>query len=86
MPQRTCVVCRTSREIVTLLSFLVIREGIIFDPGRKIQGRRNYVCPDPVCLVGLDKWKKAQMKRRFGIRSNPVFSSLEQLATQGGGQ
>lgn len=86
VPQRTCVVCRSSREIGALLSFIVIDEGIIFDPARRIQQRRNYVCPDPRCLTGLDKWKKLYMKRRFGIQSAPVFSGLASQNPQGGGQ
>lgn len=86
LPQRTCVACRTRKEIGALLSFIVIPEGIIFDPARRIQRRRHYVCPEPRCLEGLDKWRKLYMKRRFGIRSTPVFSGLAVRISQGGGQ
>ena len=73
-PQRSCVVCRAKREAGELLSFFVLPQGIVFDPRRKVQRRRSYVCPDPLCLKGLDKWKRNHMKRRFALVSRAIFS------------
>lgn len=78
VPQRTCVVCRARKEAGELLSFFVLPQGLVFDPRRRIQRRRNYVCPDPECLVGLDKWKLKYMKRKFGLRGAASFSQAGQ--------
>jgi predicted RNA-binding protein YlxR (DUF448 family) len=56
-----------------LISFVVIREGIIMDPDRRLQKRKYYVCPSPACLIGLDKWKQRHMKRHFGIGVQDVI-------------
>lgn len=77
-PQRTCVVCKTTREMNSLWSFILLPEGLIFDPRRVIQMRKMYVCSAAVCLEGLDKWKKAYLKKRFGINSGAaVFTQKE---------
>ncbi len=82
-PQRTCVVCRKSRDISELISFIVIPEGLIFDPARRIQRRKHYVCPDPACLRGLDKWKRLYLKRNFGFKTGaPVFATAGTPAAQ----
>lgn len=73
-PQRTCVVCRTPKAVGELISFFVLPQGIVFDPQRRVQRRRNYVCQAPDCLRGLDKWKRNHMKRRFAQASKPIFS------------
>lgn len=76
-PQRTCVVCKARKDLADLLSFFILPEGIVFDPARKVQRRRNYVCPQPECLAGLDKWKKQYTKRHYNIASNSgIFSGL----------
>jgi predicted RNA-binding protein YlxR (DUF448 family) len=75
VPQRTCVVCRAKREAGELLSFFVLPQGIVFDPRRRVQRRQNYVCPQPDCLKGLDKWKRNHLKRRFNLRSEAMFNS-----------
>ncbi len=74
LPQRTCVVCRSRKEVGDLLSFFVLPQGIVFDPRRRIQRRKNYVCPDALCLQGLDKWKRNHMKRRFAQSSKAIFT------------
>ncbi len=77
VPQRTCVVCKARKDLADLLSFFVLPEGIVFDPARKVQRRRNYVCPQPECLAGLDKWKKQYFKRHYNITGgSAVFSGL----------
>ncbi|MFO8144143.1 MAG: DUF448 domain-containing protein [Candidatus Syntrophosphaera sp.] len=79
------MVCKTRRDIGRLISFVIIPEGIIFDPARKIQQRKNYVCPDPACLQGLNRWKRQYLKRNFGITHGaPLFA--EENAPKAGEQ
>lgn len=76
-PQRTCVVCKSRKDLSSLLSFVLLPQGIVFDPGRKLQLRKSYLCPSQECLAGLDKWEKQQLKRRFAITGHqPLFSAL----------
>lgn len=65
IPHRLCVVCKKSIDHNRLLSFFIIREGVVFDMTRQLPGRRNYLCPNPECLDGFDKWKKRYHKRSF---------------------
>lgn len=66
-PQRTCVVCKQRRTLDQLMGFVLLPEGVVFDLTRKLQARKSYLCPEPECLRGFDKWEKAQLKRKFGI-------------------
>ena len=85
VPQRTCVVCGTSKDLGALLSVVVWPEGVVFDPGRKLQQRRNYVCQRTECLVGLDKWLTRYRKRRFatGGGSVKLFSAVQPEVSEG---
>ncbi|OQC11146.1 MAG: hypothetical protein BWX75_00133 [Candidatus Cloacimonetes bacterium ADurb.Bin088] len=75
-PQRTCVVCRSRKEQDSLLSFILLSQGIVFDLRRRLQKRKYYVCHSRQCLIGLDKWERQQLKRRFAISNHkPVFSA-----------
>lgn len=75
VPQRTCVACRQKKELGQLLSFFILREGIVFDPGRQVQCRRYYVCRDTACLLALDKWRRQYLKRHFAVnRAATLFS------------
>jgi predicted RNA-binding protein YlxR (DUF448 family) len=65
-PQRTCVVCRSRKDSSELLNFVLLPEGVVFDPGRKLQRRNHYLCPEPKCIDGLIKWKGRYRKRRGG--------------------
>lgn len=77
-PQRTCVVCRAKKEAENLLSFFILAEGIVFDPQRSVQRRRTYVCPESDCLIGLDKWRRQYLKRRF--RQSSAEAIFKQVA------
>ncbi|NLW18160.1 MAG: DUF448 domain-containing protein [Candidatus Cloacimonetes bacterium] len=78
-PQRTCVVCRSQKDLKDLLAFFLLPEGLVFDPQRRVQRRRQYVCPDELCLRGLDKWRRSQMKRKFRLSSiSAIFPRPEQ--------
>ncbi len=66
-PRRTCVVCRSQKDLRELLAFFLLAEGLVFDPQRRVQRRRQYVCPQENCLRGLDKWRRSKMKRKFGL-------------------
>lgn len=68
-PQRTCVVCRSKKDLKALLAFFLLPEGLVFDPKRRVQRRRQYVCPHEACLRGLNKWRRSQMKRQFGLNT-----------------
>ncbi|HOC94772.1 MAG TPA: YlxR family protein [Candidatus Cloacimonadota bacterium] len=75
-PQRTCVVCRSRKEQDSLLSFILLPQGIVFDLRRRLQKRKYYLCRSRQCLMGLDKWERQQLKRRFAITNHkPVFSA-----------
>ncbi len=85
-PQRTCVVCKTRKDLSGLLSFVLCPQGLVFDPRRRIAQRRNYVCPERPCLEGLDKWKRSRMKKKFGIAGEPVFTRAGKTLQQREGQ
>lgn len=49
VPQRTCVVCRTTAEKRTLTRLVRTPEGVVIDPTGKLNGRGAYLCDDPDC-------------------------------------
>lgn len=54
VPQRTCVVCRTTAAKRTLYRLVRLPEGgLELDPTGKRNGRGAYLCDDPAC------WQKA---------------------------
>lgn len=83
-PQRTCVVCRSRKEQDSLLSFILLPQGIVFDLRRRLQKRKYYLCQSRQCLMGLDKWERRQLKRRFAINNHKsVFSAAVAAAGAG---
>ena len=84
-PQRTCVACKTRKGLEELWSFFILPEGIVFDPERKVQRRKFYVCQQQDCLVGLDKWRRQFAKRNVGLRgTKALFSDLAKEAGEQG--
>ena len=61
-PQRTCLVCRESKDKRLLLRVVRTPEGqIIVDPTGKANGRGAYLCRQSQCLdKGLTKERLAQ--------------------------
>lgn len=50
VPQRTCVVCRTTADKRSLTRLVRIPdEGVHIDPTGKRSGRGAYLCDDPSC-------------------------------------
>jgi len=60
---RTCVVCKKKVDQKGLLNFYIMNGGIVFDFKRILQIRKYYLCPNPECYAGLDKWRKRYQKR-----------------------
>ncbi len=61
MPQRTCVICRTTTAKRALVRLVRPAEGgARIDPTGKQAGRGAYLCVDPVC------WRAAGLRQRLG--------------------
>lgn len=51
VPQRSCVVCRTTMAKRSLIRVVRTPEGmIVVDPRGKVSGRGAYLCPRPECF------------------------------------
>ena len=70
MPQRTCAVCKSKKDLDKLYAFIIIPEGIIIDPRRRLQRPRHYVCNDINCLSNLEEWEKRYFKKHYGIKKS----------------
>ncbi|MCB5245241.1 MAG: DUF448 domain-containing protein [Candidatus Cloacimonadaceae bacterium] len=70
IPQRTCSICKFKKELKSLYAFILIPEGIIIDPQRKLPHHRLYVCRDINCLSKLEEWGKHYYKKYYGIQKN----------------
>lgn len=50
VPQRTCIVCRTTNAKRTLTRLVRTQnEGVQLDPSGKLAGRGAYLCSNPNC-------------------------------------
>lgn len=49
VPQRTCVVCRTTSDKRTLTRLVRTADGVQVDPTGKLNGRGAYVCSQTAC-------------------------------------
>jgi len=49
IPQRTCVVCRTTADKRSLIRLVRTEDGIQVDPTGKRNGRGAYLCDQRVC-------------------------------------
>jgi uncharacterized protein len=64
IPQRVCVVCKTTSAKRSLIRLVKTAEsGLQIDPTGKLNGRGAYLCDDPAC------WQKA-------IKSDIVAKAL----------
>lgn len=61
---RTCVVCKSRGAQTELLSFVLLSSGIAYDPARRLQARKHYVCLQQACLKQMPKWRKRRQKGR----------------------
>ena len=62
VPQRTCVVCRTTDAKRTLTRLVRTAEGVQVDPSGKLNGRGAYLCNQVACwqkAIGSDVLDKA---------------------------
>ncbi|MFA6911324.1 MAG: DUF448 domain-containing protein [Candidatus Cloacimonadaceae bacterium] len=64
IPIRSCVICKTKRAQKELLGFMMMPSGIVYDLARRLQGRKQYVCPSRECVALLPKWQKRRAKGR----------------------
>ncbi|HEY8871204.1 MAG TPA: YlxR family protein [Candidatus Limnocylindrales bacterium] len=79
VPNRTCVVCRTSRQKRELRRLVRTPDGhVVMDPTGRLNGRGAYVCMDGSCLTtALEKGALAR------ALSTPIPAALrEALAKQ----
>ena len=53
VPQRMCVVCRTTAAKRTLVRLVRTEDGVQIDPSGKRNGRGAYLCTQPAC------WQRA---------------------------
>ena len=80
MPQRTCVVCRTTTAKRALVRLVRPPEGgVRLDPTGKQAGRGAYLCDDPAC------WRAPGLRQRLGNAlkttvSDEDFQSLQAYA------
>ena len=68
VPQRTCVVCRTTADKRTLTRLVRTEDqGLVADPTGKLAGRGAYLCDDQSC------WEEAA---RSGVLDKALRTSL----------
>lgn len=53
VPQRMCVVCRTTADKRALTRLVRLPDGVQVDPSGKMNGRGAYLCSNPDC------WRQA---------------------------
>ena len=73
VPVRKCIACRQIKPQKELLRVAAGREGLVFDPERKLPGRGCYVCREEACIKTA--FEKNCFARTFKKRIPP-----EQLA------
>jgi len=62
VPQRTCIVCRTTAGKRTLTRLVRTDDGVQVDPTGKRNGRGAYLCDQPACwqrAISADVLEKA---------------------------
>ncbi|HEY8819859.1 MAG TPA: YlxR family protein [Dehalococcoidia bacterium] len=80
VPQRTCVICRTTTAKRALVRLVRTSEGSVrVDPTGKQPGRGAYLCVDPDC------WRAPGLQQRLGNSlktsvSNEDYRQLESFA------
>lgn len=82
-PERTCVGCRAVRPQGDLLRLAATREGVRFDPTRRLPGRGVYLCPDPDCLSAATRRGGAALRRALrGAPQEGLEAALEALRAE----
>ncbi len=73
-PQRTCIVCRETKDKRELIRVVRTPEGqLIIDPTGKANGRGAYLCRQASC------WEKGLQKQRLAQALKITFNA-EQIA------
>ncbi len=74
-PQRTCIVCRETKDKKALVRVVRTLTGnVVVDLTGKANGRGAYVCRQPDC------WEKGLKKERLGQALKVTLSTQEVLA------
>ncbi|MDP3114530.1 MAG: DUF448 domain-containing protein [Candidatus Cloacimonadaceae bacterium] len=55
--------CKKKVDYKQLLNFFILKDSVVFDMHRRLQTRKQYLCPEKECILGLEKWKKRRLKR-----------------------
>jgi uncharacterized protein len=78
-PQRTCIVCRETKDKRDLIRVVHTPEGqFIIDPTGKANGRGAYLCRQASC------WEKGLQNQRLAhaLKATPTTEQLTALQTQ----
>jgi hypothetical protein len=78
-PQRTCIICRQTKDKRDLLRVVRTPEGdFIIDPTGKANGRGAYLCRQATC------WQKGLQPQRLAhaLKATPTSEQLATLQTQ----
>jgi uncharacterized protein len=77
VPQRTCVICRTTTAKRALVRLVRTVEGsVLVDPTGKLAGRGAYLCVDPDC------WRAPGLRQRLGNALKTAISDEDCQAIQ----
>lgn len=76
-PQRTCIVCRTTKDKSDLIRIVKFGEEISLDKTGKKNGRGAYVCNDIECIRKLKKSKG--LNRAFSMNvPEETYNKIEE--------
>ena len=76
-PQRTCIVCKTTKDKGDLIRIVKFGEQISLDKTGKKNGRGAYVCNDIECIRKLKKTKG--LNRAFSMNvPEETYISIEE--------
>jgi len=79
-PQRTCVVCKTTRDKKDLIRVVLQADGTIkYDPTGKASGRGSYLCKNEECIK-QEIAKSGKLAK--GLRHNVSREEIEALAQE----
>jgi hypothetical protein len=72
IPQRTCVICRSTADKRSLVRLVrVAEEGVFVDPSGKRNGRGAYLCDQPAC------WDRALMTETLAKALRTTFTDAD---------
>lgn len=82
-PIRTCVGCRRARPKDELLRIARTRDGLRFDPHRRLPGRGAYLCPLPTCIDAATRRDAAGLRRALpGATGTALQATIAELRSE----